>query len=152
MSEYLTKKSLEKLKKELNYLEKEKGREIAERLKHAKSFGDLSENAAYQEAKDAKAFLEGRILELKKIIGGAQIIKEQKKFDKVQLGSKILLLTEDGQENFQIVGLEEADPLRGKISYESPLGKALLSKRKGDLVEVEAPEGKIKYKIISISF
>jgi transcription elongation factor GreA len=152
MPRYLTKESLEKLKKELNYLETGKRKEIAERLRHAVSFGDLSENAAYQEAKEAKAFLEGKILELKKIIGNAVVVEEQKLANQVQIGCKVLVDSQDGREEFEIVGPEETDPLQRKISYESPLGKALLNKSVGEVVEINTPEGKRKYKIIKISF
>lgn len=148
----LTKKGLEKLKKELKYLKKVKRKEIAERLKQTASFGDLSENAAYQEAKEAQAFIEGKILELEKIIALAEIIKP-KRNGKIEIGSKVSLkLLESGEEfNFQIVGEAEADPLSGKISYKSPLGKKLLGKREGDLVKIETELGKKEYKILKIA-
>jgi len=146
---YLTQEGLEKLKKELNYLENIKRKEIAQSLKKAIGFGDLSENAAYGEAKDAQAFLQGRILELKNIISSAEIVINQKK-DKVELGSKITLLCEKEEIIFQIMGDTESDPLNGKISLSAPLGKALLGKKESDIVSVESPRGIIKYKILKI--
>lgn len=161
MEKYLTPEGLEKLKKELEYLKTVKCREIAERLKHTASFGDLTENASYQEAKEAQGFLEGRILELEKLIKEAKIIKKIDRAGWVQIGSTVILSSEGkkphtrtssvrGREKFKIVGATETDSLEGKISIDSPLGKALLNKPKGAIVEVETPQGKIKYKIIKI--
>ena len=146
---YLTKEGLENLKKELDYLENTKKKEIAQKLKKAISYGDLSENAAYTEAKDDQAFLQGRILELKGLINSAEIIVNQKK-DKVDLGSKITLLCDKEELVFQVVGNTESDPLKGKISVSSPLGQALLNKKVGDTAGVEGPCGTIKYKILKI--
>jgi len=146
---YLTQEGLEKLKKELDYLENIKRKEIAQSLKKAIGFGDLSENAAYGEAKDAQAFLQGRVLELKSLINSAEIITNQKK-DKVEMGSKVTLLFEKEQIVFQIMGDTESDPLHGKISLSAPLGKALLGKKEDDVVSVEGPKGIIKYKILKI--
>ncbi|MBU0547021.1 MAG: transcription elongation factor GreA [Patescibacteria group bacterium] len=146
---YLTQEGLEKLKKELDYLENTKRKEISQSLKKAISFGDLSENAAYREAKDAQAFLQGRISELRNLINSAEIVTNQKK-DIVGVGSKITLLFEKEEIIFQIIGNTESDPLNGKISLSAPLGKALLGKREGDIVNVESPGGIIKYKILKI--
>jgi len=146
---YLTQEGLEKLKKELDYLENTKKKEIAQSLKKAISFGDLSENAAYGEAKDAQAFLQGRVAELKNLINSAEVITNQKK-DKVGLGSKITLLCEKEEMVFWVVGNTESDPLNGKISCSAPLGKALLDKKEGCIVSVESPGGIIKYKILKI--
>lgn len=150
MKKYLTREGLEKLKKELEYLKTIKRKEIAKALEKAISFGDLTENAAYQEAKEAQAFLEGRILELEDIIEKAVIISNQKKKDIVQIGSIVTVKSDGEKEKFQIVGPEEAKPLEGKISYQSPLGKSLLNKKSGEEVEVITPQGKIKYKILKI--
>jgi len=149
MAKYLTSEGLEKLKKELNYLKTVKRREIAGRLRHTASFGDLSENFAYQQAKEDQAFLEGRILELKEIICQAKII-EKKENGKVQIGSMVLINSNGDKEKFQIVEPEEANPQEGKISYQSPLGEALLSKSVGAKIKMKTPEGKIQYKILKI--
>jgi transcription elongation factor GreA len=149
MVKYLTPEGLEKLKKELNYLKQVKRKEIAERLKHTASFGDLTENFAYQQAKEDQAFLEGRILELEEIIRSAKAI-EKKETGKVQIGSIILVSSDGNREKFQIVESEETDPLKGKISYQSPLGKALLNKSVGAKIKIETPGGKIQYKILEI--
>jgi len=149
MTRYLTYNGLEKLKKELDYLENVKRREVAEKLRHAASFGDLSENAAYDEAKDAQGFVEGRILELKGIISSAKLI-EKSNTKEVQIGSVVLLCSDNKKEEFQIVGPEEADVFNGKISYQSPLGEALLGKAKGSKVSIRIPNGKAEYKVLEI--
>lgn len=149
MEKYFTKEGLEKLKEELKYLENDKRKEVAEKLKYAISFGDLKENAAYDEAKDAQGFLEGRISDLKKIIIGAKIIKVEKT-GKVQIGSAVVLFYDGQKEEFQIVGPEEADINAGKISHLSPLGKTLLGKSEGEKVIVKNAENGIEYKIIEI--
>jgi len=149
MSKYLTLKGLEKLKKELNYLKTVKRREIAEGLRHTASFGDLSENFAYQQTKEDQMFLEGRILELGKIISQAKII-EKRKTDKVQLSSLVIVNLAGKKEKFQILGPEEADPAKGKISFESPLGKALLGKKVGNKIKIKTLNGKIEGKVLKI--
>lgn len=148
MANYLTPEGLAKLKRELYHLRITKRKEIAARLKHAASFGDLAENAAYQEAKEAQGFLEGRISELKKIIANAQLIKKNKT-GRVEIGSNVTLLS-DEEEKFQIVDPKEVDIAQNKISYQSPLGKALLGKTIGGEIILENPQGKIKYKILEI--
>ncbi len=146
---YLTPKGLEKLKKELVYSKDIKRKEIAQRLKKAISFGDLSENAAYAEAKDAQAFLEGKILELTKIIGSAEIIKKEKS-DKVKIGSIVKVMFENQEFSFEIVGEPETDPLNNKISYKSPLGSLLFGQKKGKEVNLNINDRKMKYKILNI--
>lgn len=154
MPKYLTPEGFEKLKKELDYLKKVKRKEIAQRLKRTAAMGDLSENAAYHEAKEAQAFLEGRILELKAAIREAKVVKKIDRAGWVQIGSTVLLSSNSksliAQEKFKIVGAVEANSLEGKISIDSPLGKALLDKPEGAIVTVETPNGKIKYKIIKV--
>lgn len=151
MKKYITLEGLEKLKKELNYLKQVKRKEIAERLKQAIAFGDLSENFAYHETKEAQGFLEGRILELEGIIRSAKIIKKQKQTDKAQVGSTVLLIDFNNEkQKFKITGPEEADILEGKISFESPLGQAILGKSEGDRIKIKAPEGEIQYKILKV--
>lgn len=150
VKKYLTPEGLEKLKKELNYLKKVKRKEIAERLKKTASMGDLSENAAYHEAKEAQGFLEGRILELEETIKEAKVVKKIDKAGWVQISSTVVVSSNGKEEKFKIVGTVEADPLNGRISLESPLGKALLDKPEGAVVTVKTPNGKIEYKIIKI--
>jgi len=149
MPKYLTPEGLEKFKEESDYLKTVKRKEIAGRIKHAVSFGDLSENFAYQQAKEDQAFLEGRILELGKIISQAKII-EKIKSDKTQLGSLVTVNLAGKKEKFQIVEPEEADPSKGKISFESPLGRALLEKKVGNKINFEAFSGKLEGKILRI--
>jgi len=156
MKEYLTSERLKELKKELEYLRKTERKKIADELKSAIAFGDLSENAAYKEAKESQAFLEGRIRELEKIINNAEIIKKDINNNQVKLGSTVTLKNMSQPkplvevEKFKILGKEEADPVKKKISFESPLGKSLLNKFKGAVLKVNTPQGKIKYKILKI--
>ncbi|MBD3208386.1 MAG: transcription elongation factor GreA [Candidatus Nealsonbacteria bacterium] len=149
MTKYLTKEGLEKLKKELEYLKTEKRKEIAERIRHAASFGDISENAAYDEAKESQAFVEGRIQELRKIISQAQVIKEGKGGE-VKIGSTVLLELDGEKEKFRIVGPEEVDITEGRISYQSPLGSEILGKREGEKVVVDTPNKKKEYRVVKI--
>lgn len=149
MPKYFTQDGLEKLKKELEYLKNIKQREIAKDLNYAASFGDLSENAAYHQAKEAQKELIGRIIELENLLKGAKTIKKQQS-DEVELGSKVTIESIDGKEIFEIVSTEEADFKTNKISSESPLGKTLLGKKMGDKTYVSSQEGKIAYKIIKV--
>ncbi|MCK5044320.1 transcription elongation factor GreA [Candidatus Parcubacteria bacterium] len=153
MKKYFTLEGFKKLKEELAYLQTDKRKEIADRLEKAIAFGDLSENAEYSEAKESQAFMEGRILELEELISDATVVSANPKTGWVQIGSVILASMDSKKTNaeeFKIVGAEEAAPLEGKISIDSPLGKAFLNKPKGAVVEVDAPAGKIKYKILEI--
>lgn len=131
MSE-LTKQGLEDLKKELKYLTTEKRIEIAKNIKHAASFGDLKENASYHEAKEAQAFAEGRISELRSIIANARVT-ETKHDGFVELGSTVVL---SSGEVYQLVGPAESDVLKGKISYKSPVGELLMKKRINDKIKL----------------
>jgi transcription elongation factor GreA len=149
MKQYLTPEKLKELEKELNFLKTKKRKEIVERLKEAASFGDLSENAAYDEAKEAQAFLEGKILELENLIKNAIVI-EKKSNNKVQIGSEVEVLVKGKKEKFKIVSSLEANPLEGKISASSPLGRALLNRKRNETFVVETPEEKVKYKILKI--
>lgn len=146
---YLTQEGLEKLKKELDHSVGVRRKEVSERLRHTASQGDLKENAGYDAAKEEQAFLEARIRELKAILAQAKVI-EKKDNDTVQIGCCVVLKSTDGEDNFQIVGPEEADILNNKISFKSPLGCAILDKKKGEKVIVEIPAGKKEYKIIEI--
>ncbi len=149
MKKYLTPQGLKKIKKELDYLKTVRRKEIAERLRVAISFGDLKENAAYHETKEAQGFLEGRILELQETLKDVQII-EKRGIEYVQIGSMVSINSKNSEEKFEIVGPEEVNPIEGKISYLSPIGNALLKKAVGEKIEIETSEGKIEYKISKI--
>ncbi len=149
MKRYLTAQKLKELIKELEEL-KRKRSAINERIRIAQDMGDLSENAEYAEAKESQAFNEGRIKELEEIIKNASIISKKSACDSIEIGCEITVQNKLGKKTFFIVGSEEADPLRGKISNESPLGKAFLGKKKGDELIVNTPSGKIHYKILEI--
>lgn len=149
----LTLEGLKKLEQELEQLKSVKRREVAERIKQAIEFGDISENSEYEDAKNEQAFIEGRILTLEKMLRNARLIDEGEiHTDVVSIGSTVLIKDmEVGDEiNYTIVGSAEADPSANKISNESPVGKAILGKKKGSIVEVSVPAGKLKYKIIKI--
>ncbi len=147
----VTREGLEKMQKELDELRSTKRAEIAQRLKAAIAMGDLSENSEYDEAKNAQAFLEGRILQLEQQIRTAQVIEKVAK-DRVDVGSTVLIedIEEHLQEKVTIVGSTESNPFEGRISNESPVGRALMGAKAGDTVEAEAPNGVLKYKVISI--
>lgn len=155
----VTKEGLKKIKDELEFLKSTKREEIAMRLKEAISYGDLSENAEYEEAKNEQAFIEGRILELEKQVKNARLITEHdaKKATKgisIEIGSVVTVRNKtdgDEPETYTIVGSMEADPIEHKISNESPIGKALLGREKGDTVDVIAPAGKFKYEILKVA-
>ena len=146
---YLTKEALEELKNELVELRAKK-KVISERIKDAKGYGDLSENSEYQEAKDAWAFNEGRILDLEDIVRGAKIVEKRKKFDSVGIGATVKVRSVLHEEVFVLVDSQEVDPGTNKISFESPLGKAFMDKKVGDVVEVKTLKGVTKYKILRI--
>jgi len=159
---YISSEGLEKIKQELKERKTAVRQEIAERLEEAKSLGDLSENAEYAAAREAQAFNEGKILELEEAIKNAEVIKPSASMSgkgkkEVRIGSTIKAELIDGskksaenQKTFIIVGSQESDPLNGKISNESPLGRAFLNHQVGDIIEAETPKGKMKYKIIGI--
>lgn len=144
-----TQSGLDKLKKELDVLKTEKRHQVADRIKQAKEFGDLSENAEYAEAKEEQAYVEGRILELEHLVKTA-VVAEARTKDIVSVGCEVLVDKEGKELHFSIVGSTEADPASGKISFESPLGQALLDHKVDDEVEVESPAGKVRYKILEI--
>lgn len=150
MIKYLTEEGLSKLKKELEHLDKIERKKVSEKLEEAIAQGDLSENAGYDAAKEKQAFIERRIRELREIIAQAQIIEKSYK-DEAGVGSQVSLESAGEQENFRIVGPEEADIGEGKISFESPLGSSMLGKKEGDVFEIDTPGGKKKYKIIKIA-
>lgn len=147
----VTREGLEKMKKELDELRSTKRTEIAQRLKAAIAMGDLSENSEYDEAKNAQAFLEGRILQLEQQIRTAQVIETVTK-DRVDVGSTVVIedMEEHLKEKVTIVGSTESNPFEGRISNESPVGRALMGAKAGDTVEAETPNDVLKYKVISI--
>lgn len=150
MPEYISAEGLEKLKEELHTLKTTRRQDIAARLEHAKSLGDLSENAEYQETKEEQELLERQIIELDGMIRNAVVIKSERPLDVVTVGSTVVVDSGRGPETYKIVGSEEAKPVEGKISNESPLGKAFLNHRIGNTVEVKTPSGAIEYKILEI--
>lgn len=146
----ISQEGYDKLKDELTFLTTIRRKEIAERIEHAKELGDLSENAEYSEAKDAQALNEGRVLELTNTLKNVTVVHREDSKDQVLMGSKVTVKTDNKEKQYTIVSFNEADPLEGKISNESPLGVAFLNKKKGDSVEVETPRGAVKYKILKI--
>lgn len=150
---YLTSTALEELKKQLNDLKGEGRRDVAEKIKVARSFGDLSENAEYDEAKKEQAFIEGEIIRIEKLIKEAEVIDETTlSNDVVNIGSFVRVYDYDMEEEdeYQLVGSTDVDPDNNKVSYESPIGAALLHKAVGDVVTVEIPDGTIEMKILKI--
>ncbi|NPV86489.1 MAG: transcription elongation factor GreA [Anaerolineae bacterium] len=152
-TQFLTEEGYRKLQDELEYLRTEKRDEIARRLHEAQEEGgDLIENAEYEAAKNEQAFVEGRIKELEILLATAKIIEDTHLHDSVEIGSRVQIQEEGSEpETYIIVGAAEANPLEGKISNESPLGKALLNHKAGDSVQVDAPAGTFTVKILSVS-
>lgn len=146
----LTAEGLAKLKKELGVLINQKRKEVIERIQEAVAHGDLSENADYAQAKEEQAFIEGRIQELEEIIKNAEIIKTGGDRNIVGIGSTVKVRAGDAERTYTIVGSNEANPARGRISNESLVGQRLLGTKLGDQVEVETPGGRISYQILEI--
>ena len=149
----LTQESLDAYKDELEYLKTTRADEVAEQLKEARSFGDLSENSEYDEAKNEQGKLYSRIAEVENILANYVVIEEHETDpNSVRLGSKVkvLDLEFEEEESYQVVGSQEADPMNGRISEDSPFGKALLGNAVGDEVQVEAPAGVLRYRILEI--
>ncbi len=149
----LTPEGFKKLKAEIEYLSTEKRREIAERIKTAREFGDITENAEYDDAKNEQAQLEGRILMLEERLRDARVIeKKEISKDVVSVGSKVRLKDMETNKTieYHIVGSAEANPAQQKLSNESPVGRAIMGHKKGETVEVAAPRGSLKFKIIEI--
>lgn len=149
----LTDEGLKKLEEELEYLKTQKRQEVAEKIKHARGFGDLSENSEYDEAKDEQAKVELRIVEIEKMLKNAKIIdNDDINLDIVSVGTKLKIYDFDFDEevSYSVVGSTEADPDSGKISDESPIGRALLGRKVGETVDVDTPGGTIKLKILEI--
>lgn len=150
----LSPQRLKELQDEMNYLKTVREKEVAELIKEARSFGDLSENSEYDEAKNEQAEIETKIAQLEETIKNATVLDDtQLKTDKVSVGNKVRIynVLDDAEQEFSIVGSTEADPFANKISDDSPLGKALIGSREGDTITVEAPVGILKYTIIEIA-
>jgi transcription elongation factor GreA len=149
--EYLTKEKFTELQKELEFLKTTRRREIAENLEYARSLGDISENAEYQEARELQAAAEERIKKLESILQSANIV-DVKRDDTVSLGSTVIICKEGEKEThqYQIVGSEEASMSERKISHLSPLGGAMMNKRKGETFSFMTPNGKMNYKVVAV--
>lgn len=143
---------LEELKEELYYLVNFREKEVAEQIKEARSFGDLSENSEYDEAKTEQGKLYSKIAEIKNLIENVEIIQKSDETDKVGIGSNVTVkdIELNIEEKYQIVGSQEADPINNKISDDSPFGQGLMGHRVGETVEIEAPAGRLKFKILKI--
>jgi transcription elongation factor GreA len=150
---FLTREGFQKLQEELEHLRTTKREEIAARLREAADGEDLIENAEYEAAKNEQAFVEGRIKDLELLLATAKIIEEPKASESVQVGSKVTIqeVGSKSKDVYEIVGAAEANPTMGHISNESPLGKALLGHKTGDVVTVEAPENKYQVKIVELA-
>lgn len=149
----MTYEGVKKIEEELDYLKTTKRREITEKIKVARSFGDLSENAEYDEAKNDQAFMEGRIITLETMLKNVEVVDESElPKDKVALGTfvKVKDYTFDEEVEYEIVGSSQADPMQDKISIDSPVGMALVGKSIGDVVEVPVPDGVEKFEILNI--
>jgi len=149
---YLTAEGAARLKAELEQLKGPARNELAKRLRHAISQGDLSENADYHKAKEDQAFLEGRIQELEYLLKNAIVVeKASTRYESVDVGARVTIQEEDyPPDTYDIVGAKEADPRNGKISNESPIGRALMGRREGDVIEASTPSGMIYLKILKI--
>lgn len=148
----LTREGFKKLEEELEELKTVKRKQVAERIKQAISFGDLSENSEYEDAKNEQAFIEGRIALLEQKLRKAQVVVEDNNNETVKIGKKVVIkdLVHNRQDEYTLVGSMEADPDQKKISNASPVGKALLGKHKGETVDVNTPAGTVKYEIVDI--
>ncbi|HHV56749.1 MAG TPA: transcription elongation factor GreA [Firmicutes bacterium] len=150
----LTRAGLEKLEQELEDLKTHRRHEVAERIKQAREFGDISENSEYEDAKREQAFIEGRILELQNMLQKVRVIDEAEGDGRVQVGSTVTIVDLDAPQpeeiEYTIVGSAEANPRQRKISNESPVGKALLGQSVGSEVEIQAPIGLLHYKIVAV--
>jgi transcription elongation factor GreA len=149
----LTKEGYQKLKDEIEYLSTDRRREVADRIKTAREFGDITENAEYDDAKNEQAMLEARIAKLEERLAAARVIEKRDiAKDVVSIGSTVRLRDVDARQTveYHIVGSAEANPAEYKLSNESPVGQAILGKKKGETVEVKTPRGSLKYKILEI--
>lgn len=149
---YMTAEGKAKLEQELDYLKTEKRKEVVERIKIARGFGDLSENSEYDAAKDEQAFVESRIQQLEQMIRNSVIIEDDESTDVVKIGKSVTFkeLPDGEEETYQIVGSAESDPFAGKISNDSPMAKGLIGLSVGEEVSVSTPGGDIRVKILSV--
>lgn len=150
---FMTEEGLQKLKDELEYLKTERRKEVVERIKIARGFGDLSENSEYDAAKDEQAWVESRVATVENMIRNAEIIEsDTENNDTVQMGKSVTFteMPEGDEETYKIVGSAEADPFEGKISNDSPMAKSLLGRKVGEKVNVQTPGGDIQVKIITV--
>jgi transcription elongation factor GreA len=151
--EYLTPEGLKKLEDDLEFLKTVRRAEVAQRLHEAMAEGEVEENPEYEDAKNEQAFVEGRIMDIEQILANAILIENKGPANEVRLGSKVSI-TEVGTrspEHYVLVGSAEADPINGKISNESPLGKALIGRKLNEQFQIVAPDGAIKFKVTNIS-
>jgi len=148
----LTEEGLKKVQEELHYLKGVKRKEIAEKIRNAVTFGEIAENAEYNAAKNEQAFIEGRVLALEKIIENYELIDKEENPDCVLLGSEVLIkdMKNKKESKYTILDYVESEPDCGKISISSPIGKTLLGKKKGDIVEIRVPMGHVRYEILDI--
>ena len=149
----LTKEGYEKLKQEIDFLSTEKRREVADRIRVAREFGDIAENSEYDDAKNEQAMLEHKIMQLEERLLSARVIsKKEISKDTVSVGARVTIRDIAARKSFEyrIVGSAEANPAENKLSNESPVGKAIMGRKKGETVEVAAPRGKLKFKIMDI--
>lgn len=151
---YLTKEGLEKLQQDLENMKTVRRKEVAERLKQAIGFGDLSENSEYDDAKNEQAFIEGEIQRMEEMLINVVVIEDGAKVDDgtITIGSKVIIrfVGDDEEEEYKIVGTVEADPMNNRISNESPVGKAIIGHKAGDIVDIEVPTGVVQYEIIKV--
>ncbi len=147
---HLTPEGKKRLQEELEYLRRVRRPEVADKIRQAKEGGDITENAGYDEAKNEQAFLEGRIATLKTLLEHAVLIPDDPSGGPVTLGARVTVEGSDGVHTYRILGPVEADPANGRISDESPLGRALLGHQAGDQVEVQTPQGVTQYRILKV--
>ncbi|MCL2227169.1 MAG: transcription elongation factor GreA [Oscillospiraceae bacterium] len=148
----MSEERLSQLKDELHYLQTVREKEVAQQIKEARSFGDLTENSEYDEAKTEQGKLYSKIAEIKNLIENAEIVRASQKTDIVGIGSKVTVrdLEDDSKELYEIVGSQEADPALFRVSDDSPFGKGLMDRKMGDTIEIEAPIGTLKFEILKI--
>ena len=151
---YLTKEGLEKLQQDLENMKTVRRKEVAERLKQAIGFGDLSENSEYDDAKNEQAFIEGEIQRMEEMLINVVVIEDGAKVDDgtITIGSKVVIrfVGDDEEEEYKSVGTVEADPMNNRISNESPVGKAIIGHKAGDIVDIEVPTGIVQYEIVKV--
>ena len=148
----MSEERLQELKDELVYLQTVREKEVAQQIREARSFGDLTENSEYDEAKTEQGKLYSKIAEIKNLIENAEIVRASDKTDSVGIGSKVTVLDMEfnTEDTYEIVGSQEADPILSRISDDSPFGKGLMEKKKGDTVEIDAPAGILRFEILNI--